>query len=76
MPTVIIKSIKHQNILSYEDYEWIKAHLNKQLKLFSVDYLSSGKILSIAVRKGNEIILLFKDSNGIEFTIKGVDRRY
>lgn len=69
MATVTIKSIKYQNILSDEEYEYIKANLNKPLQLMDLSWYSSGAVCAIAVYYNGTCITLFDGSNGIEYEV-------
>ena len=69
MATAIIKSIKRQNILSDEEYEYIKANLNKPLTLLDLSWFPSGELCALAVYYNKSCITLFVGSNGIEYEV-------
>jgi hypothetical protein len=70
MATVTIKSVKRQNILSDEEYEYIKANLNKPLQLLDLSWYKSGEVCAIAIYCDDDAcITLFVDSNGLEYEV-------
>ncbi len=65
-PSVIIKDIESQGILSEQDYEFIKQSVNKPLRIFEVNWTRAGSISFLAVYAGETVITLFP-SNGCTF---------
>lgn len=73
MLTVKIHSINEQGILTDEDFAWIINHLNKPLRITSLNFRSDdSQLWLIAIYKeDNSIITLFVNTNEIKFTIEG-----
>lgn len=72
MASVSIKSIGEQNILSDDNFKFIKDNLNRPLQLNSIDWFDDGKVCSITVFRTNgrdRIITLFPSSNELEYEV-------
>ena len=76
MAIVTIKSIGKQNIMSDEDFEWVKENLNKPLPLSSIEWGKSGNILYIAVWKAivvPSVVILWINENEVSCTFDGIE---
>ena len=73
MLTVKIHSINEPGALTNDDFAWIINHLNKPLRIMSLNFWSDdNQVWLIAIYKeDNSIITLFVNTNEIKFTIEG-----
>ena len=68
--TVTIKSIKAQNVLNKNDFNYIVEHLNQPLKLADIWFNCDGALWFMAVwGKGEEHVITLFENNGITFDI-------
>lgn len=72
--TVTIKSIKAQNVLNKNDFNYIVEHLNQPLELADLWFNRVGTLEFMTVRSKEEdhVITLF-ENNGITFDINGTE---
>ena len=52
MPTVIIESFERPEIMSDENYEWLKQRLGTPLQVSTIDFTKGGKLFSLTISKG------------------------
>ena len=75
MVTVTINSIGKQNIMSDEDFEWVKENLNKPLPLSSIEWSKEGRLMYIAVWKDSiepSVVILWIEENKVSCTFDGI----
>lgn len=70
MPTVTIKSIKKQSVMSDEDFAFLKARINAPLRLMSITYWrSDNKVSTFAVYTPDSCISVFPEEQLVEFEV-------
>ena len=71
MPTITIKELNNQYILSVDDWLWLRERIGEPLKVAQIWWHASGQIYSICVYKDDckSIITVFPDCNGLRFEV-------
>ena len=71
MPTITIKELNNQYILSVDDWLWLRERIGKPLNIAMMAWHSDGEIYNISVFKNKDtIITIFPDCNAVRFEVQ------